>query len=128
MAARVDKRGNPAPRSAQLAQDFGFEREVLITESQVVIIIGKPRLEEVIKGEAVFSPLAMGPIVEQDNVIRTVNLAEQAKQLVSKSTEADKANPLHFVATERRYLETFRETGRRSGARVRRGGNDRSLL
>jgi hypothetical protein len=128
VAARVDKRGNPATRSAQLAQDFGFKGEVPITESQVVIMVGKPGIEEAIKRKAVFSPVAMGHIVEEDNVIWTVNLTEQAKQLAPEGTEADKAYPLHFVATELRYLKTFRETGRRGGARVRRGDNDRSFL
>jgi len=118
MAARVDKRGNPATRGAQLVQDFGFKRKVPITESQVVIMIGKPRIEEAIKRKAVFSPVAMGQIVEEDNVIRTVNLTEQAKHLAPEGTEADKANPLHLVATEPRYLRSFRETGRRGGARV----------
>jgi len=128
MAGRVDKRGNPATRSAQLAQDFGFKREVAITECQVVIVIGKPGIQEAIKRKAVFSPVAMGQIVEEDNFIGTVNLTEQAQQLARKGTEADKANPLHFVTTGLRYVKRFRETGKQGGARVRRGAIDRSLL
>lgn len=104
VAARVDKRGNPATRSAQLAQDFGFKKEVPITESQVVITIGKPRIEKTIKWKAVFSPLPMGEIVEEDNFIRLANLTKQANHLAPEGAETDKGNPLHVVTTDLRYL------------------------
>ena len=99
MAARMDKRGNPATRSAQLVQNFDFEGEMPITESQVVIMIGKPRIEEAIKRKAVLSPVAIGLIVEEHNFIRTVNFAEKAKHLVPEGAEADESKPLHFVST-----------------------------
>lgn len=87
-----------------MAQDFGFKNEMSITEGHVIIMIGKPRIEEAIEGKAVFSLLAMSQIVEQDNFIQTINLTQQAKQLASECTTTDKANPLHLVTSELRII------------------------
>jgi hypothetical protein len=39
----------------------------------------------------------MGQIVEENNFVWTVNLAEQTKHLAPEATGADNANPLRFV-------------------------------
>src|SRR5262245_46027883 len=81
-------------------------------------MIGKPRIEETIKRKAVFPAVVVGQIVEEDNFIRTVNRTEQAKHLAPEGTEANKANPLHFVAT---HWEAWSRRFRRRQWILRRG-------
>jgi len=75
-----------------------------ITKSQVIIVTGEPIVEKPIKRKAVFSPLCIGDIVKEHNLVRTVNRLKQAKDLPPQSAEADEANTFHLVATKLRYL------------------------